>query len=253
MLSKNKIKFINSLSLKKNRDEQKLFCVEGEKCVSELLKTFECKTLVATNQWIENNHIHAEEIIAVDSINEIKKITFLKTPSPVVAVFKKPHHTLNIEELKNDLVLLLDGIQDPGNIGTIVRIADWFGIHNIICVEQTVDIYNPKSVQATMGALAQVKLYYTTKETFFKQINTLNTKLPIYGTFLEGENIYTSDLSKNGIIIMGNEGNGIAENTKQFITKKLFIPNYPIGNSTSESLNVAIATGIVCSEFRRRL
>jgi TrmH family RNA methyltransferase len=253
MLSKNKIKFINTLFLKKNRDEQQLFCAEGEKCVLELFKTFECKILVTTNNWLLSNSVHAEEIITVENSEEIKKISFFKTPSTVFAVFKKPIYSFDIQELKDDLAILLDGIQDPGNIGTIIRIADWFGIRNIICAEQTVDVFNPKSIQSTMGALARVKVHYTKKDSFFKQLISSKINIPIYGTFLEGENIYSSNLSKNGLIIMGNEGNGIAEDTKKYVSKKLFIPNYPKGVPTSESLNVAIATGIVCSEFRRRL
>lgn len=253
MLSKNKIKFVNALFLKKNRDEQQLFCAEGEKCVTELIKTFECKTLIATNEWLLTHALPAEEIISVETTEEIKKVSFFKTPSPVTAIFKRKNHQLTHDTLQNNLVLVLDGVQDPGNMGTIVRIADWFGIRHVVCLEQTVDVYNPKAVQATMGALARVKMHYVTKAELFTLIKHCKTSIPVYGTFLEGENIYSAELTKNGIIVMGNEGNGISDEVKAHVTRKLIIPNYPQGCPTSESLNVAIATGIVCSEFRRRL
>lgn len=253
MLSKNKIKFVNALFLKKNRDEQQLFCAEGEKCVTELIKTFECKTLIATNEWLLTHALPAEEIISVETTEEIKKVTFFKTPSPVTAIFKRENHQLTHDTLQNNLVLVLDGVQDPGNMGTIVRIADWFGIRHVVCLEQTVDVYNPKAVQATMGALARVKMHYVTKAELFTLIKHCKTSIPVYGTFLEGENIYSAELTQNGIIVMGNEGNGISDEVKAHVTRKLFIPSYPQGCPTSESLNVAIATGIVCSEFRRRL
>jgi TrmH family RNA methyltransferase len=149
--------------------------------------------------------------------------------------------------LKNELVLMLDGVQDPGNLGTIARIADWFGIRNILCSAETADIYNPKAVQATMGALARVKFHYTDLLQLLSQYDG-----PVYGTFLDGENIYGQELSENGIIVMGNEGKGISQGVGEMINRRLYIPNYPIGTQTTESLNVAIATSIVCAEFRRR-
>ena len=142
---------------------------------------------------------------------------------------------------------MLDGVQDPGNLGTIARVADWFGIRHIICSPDTADIYNPKAVQATMGALARVKFYYTELAMVLSQYSG-----PIYGTFLDGNNIYKEELSRNGIIVMGNEGKGISQRTREMINRRLLIPNYPEGTLTTESLNVAIATSIVCAEFRRR-
>ncbi len=252
MLSKNKIKFINSLALKKNRDQAALFCAEGAKCVGDLFATFTCHTLIATKEWITEHAFDAEEIITVDSVEEIKKISFFKTPSPVFAVFHKPDFSIDFQTLRSKLSLLLDSIQDPGNLGTIVRIADWFGIRNIVCCGATADIFNPKSVQATMGALSRVQLHYIEAASFFEQLKSQASDLPIYGTFLDGSTIYDAPLTNRGIIVMGNEGKGISSEVATHINQRLFIPNFPQGEPTSESLNVAIATGIVCSEFRRR-
>ncbi len=154
------------------------------------------------------------------------------------------------EAAAKNLVLALDDVQDPGNLGTIMRIADWFGIKDIFCSKGTADIYNPKAVQATMGAISRVKIHYTE---LAKEIASLPASVPVYGTFLEGDIIYDTELSGNGVIIMGNEGNGISREVGKTINRKLYIPNWPAGAATSESLNVAIATAIVCAEFRRRL
>ena len=147
------------------------------------------------------------------------------------------------------MCLALDDIQDPGNLGTIIRLADWFGIEHIFCSQGTVDVYNSKVIQATMGALARVKVHYCNLPELISSLKDV----PVYGTFLDGENIYDKPLSENGLIIMGNEGNGVSKEVSQLINNKLYIPNYPSGRTTSESLNVAIATAVVCAEFRRRL
>lgn len=165
--------------------------------------------------------------------------------------FDQPHYKFDADVANNSLCLALDDVQDPGNLGTIVRIADWFGIEHIFCSNGTADIYNPKTVQATMGAIARVKLHYCNLSDFIGKASEKN--IPIFGTFLNGENIYTQPLPKNGIIIMGNEGNGISEQIAQKVSHRLLIPNYPQGCETSESLNVAVATAIVCAEFRRRV
>ncbi|WP_349939365.1 RNA methyltransferase, partial [Bacteroides cellulosilyticus] len=144
--------------------------------------------------------------------------------------------------------LALDDVQDPGNLGTIIRLADWFGIEHIFCSPNTVDVYNPKTVQATMGGIARVKLHYTSLPDLIQSLKDI----PVYGTFLDGENMYTQKLSSNGLIVMGNEGNGIGKEVEQLINRKLYIPNYPAERETSESLNVAIATAVVCAEFRRQ-
>ena len=247
-LSKNKIKQIKSLELKKFRKQEGVFVAEGNKLVRDNLSFMKCRTIIATKEWLnENNDIQAEEIIEATK-EDINKVSFLKTPQDVLAVFYTPHYTLDAGLLKNKLSIVLDSIQDPGNLGTIIRLADWFGIEDIICSNETTDCYSPKTVQSTMGAIARVKIHYTQLDDFFKEMEGT----PVYGTYLEGDNIYSTDLTKTGLIVMGNEGNGISDEVAPYITKKLNIPSYPPERETSESLNVAIATSIVCSEFRRR-
>lgn len=246
-LSKNKLKYIQSLKDKKFRIENNTFVAEGYKIVSELLGVMRCQLLVATEEFLKDTAcIDADEIIEVNE-QELKKASFLRSPQQVLGVFYQPGYSKNTNPNK-ELVLALDGIQDPGNMGTIIRLADWYGIRNIICSADTVDIYNPKTVQATMGAIARVKVNYTDLESYLQK----HKQDPIYGTLLDGENMYTQELTPNGILIMGNEGNGIRPNIEKLISHKLFIPNYPPDSQTSESLNVAIATAIVCAEFRRR-
>lgn len=248
MLSKNKIKYIHSLELKKNRKEEGVFIAEGHKLVGDLLGHFPCKLIVALPNWLEKNpKVTADEIIEVTP-DELSRASLLKTPQDVLAIFEQPHYEMPTDIMKHSLCLALDDIQDPGNLGTIIRLADWFGIENIFCSHGTVDVYNPKVIQATMGALARVKLHYCD---LVKLITSVKD-IPIFGTFLDGNNIYGEDLSKNGLIIMGNEGNGVSKEVSKLINKKLYIPNYPTSRETSESLNVAIATAIVCAEFRRR-
>lgn len=249
-LSKNKIKYIQSLKDKKNRDQFKTFVSEGDKMVSELLTLMDCQLLVATPDFIKNINLsdcNVEQLIEV-SKQDIEKASLQKNPQQALAVFYQPAHIISHENISKQLNLALDGIQDPGNLGTIIRLADWYGIENIFCSKDTVDVFNPKVVQATMGALARVKVHYVDLSSFLMNLSDC----PIYGTFLDGTNMYDKTLSASGIIVMGNEGNGIRENVKKSITDKLFIPNYPPERITSESLNVAIATAIICSEFRKR-
>lgn len=248
MLSKNKIKYIRSLELKKNRKEERVFVAEGHKLVGDLLGHFTCRLLLATRTWLDNHkHVVAQEIIEV-TYEELTKASLLKTPQDVLGVFEQPCHDIRPEAISQSLCLALDDIQDPGNLGTIIRLADWFGIEHIFCSQGTVDAYNPKTVQATMGALARVKLHYCDLRALMDSIGNV----PIYGTFLDGKNIYEEQLSENGLIVMGNEGNGISREIAQAVNKRLYIPNYPPQRETSESLNVATATAIVCAEFRRR-
>lgn len=248
MLSKNKIKYIHSLELKKNRKEEKVFVAEGHKLVGDLLGHFDCKLLIATKNWLENNpKTKADEIFEVSN-EELSKASFLKTPQEVLAIFAQPNYPTDISVIRNSLCLALDDVQDPGNLGTIIRLADWFGIEHIFCSMNTVDVYNPKTVQATMGGIARVQLHYCSLTELIDQLNDT----PIYGTFLNGNNIYKEQLSKNGLIIMGNEGNGVSHEVESLINKRLYIPNYPQERETSESLNVAIATAVVCAEFRRQ-
>ncbi len=249
MLSKNKIKELSSYGIKKYRDQEAVFLAEGSKLVNEFLPVFKCKTLVATNEWImKNNPVVAELITATD--DELKKISQLKTPQQVFAVFEQPSLTLPADLKLNDISLALDDIQDPGNMGTILRIADWFGIEAVFWSEHCVDIFNPQTVQASMGAIARVKVYRVNLSVFLQEQK--KNKVSVVGTFLNGSTIYTENLPQHAIIVMGNEGNGISAAVEETITNRLFIPNFPEGKPTSESLNVAVATAIVCSEFRRR-
>ena len=249
MLSKNKIKYIHSLELKKNRKKEGVFVAEGHKLVGDLLPHFHCRLILATTTWLEEHHdIQADEIIEITP-EELVKASLLKTPQEVLAIFEQPQYDYTTDVIKNSLCLALDDIQDPGNLGTIIRLADWFGIEHIFCSQGTVDVYNSKVIQATMGALARVKVHYCNLPELISSLKNV----PVYGTFLDGENIYNKPLSENGLIIMGNEGNGVSKEVSQLINNKLYIPNYPSGRTTSESLNVAIATAVVCAEFRRRL
>ena len=249
MISKSKIKLIASLSQKKFRDETGLFIAEGTKLVLDLSSSFYCSMLIATAQWLsKNNTVKAEEIIEATE-SELKKISNQKSPQGVLAVFKKPICTFDLQELSQSLSLALDDIQDPGNLGTIIRIADWFGITNVFCSEYTADAFSPKTIQATMGAIGRVKVHSVNLQEF---LSNCKNQIPIYGTLMDGENIYSKKLTSHGIIVMGNEGNGISAEIENLLTEKLLIPNYPIGQITSESLNVGVATALVCAEFRRK-
>lgn len=233
-LSKNRIKYIRSLELKKNRKADKVFLAEGPKLVGDLLGHFRCRFLIATVEWLSAHRQLPVEDITEVSEKELSCASLLKTPQQVLAVFEQPDEVMDASVVAHSLCLALDDVQDPGNLGTIIRLADWFGIEHIFCSPNTVDAYNPKTIQATMGGIARVK------------------DIPVYGTFLDGENMYTQPLSAHGLIVMGNEGNGIGNEVKQLINRKLYIPNYPSTRETSESLNVAIATAVVCAEFRRQ-
>lgn len=250
MLSKTKVKYIRSLELKKFRNEYNSFLAEGNKLVADMLPAFECELLLAQPSWMATQgDIPAKELLAV-SEEDIRKASLLKNPQEVLAVFKRPNWSIEEVKPSEQLTLALDGIQDPGNLGTIIRLADWFGIEHIVCSLDTVDVFSPKVVQATMGALAHVKIHYTELEGFLKKQEVLS--VPLYGTFLNGENMYTKPLSETGILIMGNEGKGVRPTIEALIHEKLYIPSYPADRETSESLNVAIATAVICAEFRRR-
>lgn len=249
MLSKSKIKLITSLSQKKQRDELGIFIAEGSKLVADMLPAFSCKLIVATASWLQNHpQAKADEIIETDEDN-LRKVSNHKSPQGVLAIFEKPCYQIDPLEINNALCLALDDIQDPGNLGTILRIADWFGIYNLFCSEHTADAFSPKTVQATMGALVRIKVHVVNLPKF---LTAYNTKVPIYGTFMDGDDIYNKTLTNNGIIVMGNEGNGISSDIEKLVSDKLLIPNFPAGHATSESLNVGIATALVCGEFRRR-
>ena len=247
MISKNLIKLIKSLELKKYRKREKLFVAEGPKVVGDLMALMAPQRIIATSEWYKEKKISEDVVVTED---EIRKVSFLQHPQDVLALFGLPEmEELPAEQLRDHLTLALDDVQDPGNLGTIIRLADWFGIEHILCNQGTADAYSPKVVQATMGSIARVKLHYTNLAEYLEQ---LQDAVPVYGTFLDGNNLYAEKLSPSGIIIMGNEGNGISEQVERYVTKRLLIPSYPAERPTAESLNVAIATAITCAEFRRK-
>ena len=249
MISKNQIKLIRSLELKKNRRRENLFVAEGPKVVGDLLQAGYIPHSIFSTTVQPDAQLITDE--------ELRRISFLQHPQEVLALFEIPtansprNATLSPREQltanSQQLSLALDGVQDPGNVGTIIRIADWFGIDTIYCSPDTADVYNPKVVQATMGSIAHVHIIYCDLLELFA-----HCQCPVYGTLLDGKNIYEQPLSADGIIVMGNEGNGISEAVRQHITHRLLIPNYHTGEHTAESLNVAIATAITCAEFKRR-
>ena len=251
-ISKNQIKFIRQLEQKKFRRREGLFVAEGTKVVGDLLAHYQPQALFATAEWLAEHASHfsllSSQFYPVTP-DELSRISFQQHPQQVLALFPiPPQADYQFSTFNSQLNLALDGIQDPGNLGTIIRIADWFGITNIICSEDTVDAWNPKVVQATMGSIARVNIIYMSLSEF---IDSLPADYPVYGTLLDGENIYTQPLTPHGLIVMGNEGNGISPEIRQRVNRRLLIPSYR-QDDTAESLNVAIATAITCSEFRRR-
>lgn len=252
MISKNQIKYIHQFELKKFRKQEGLFIAEGHKVVGDLLRAgFKPRQIFAVQDWITDN---SSQLSVLDSqlsevnLEELTRLSLLQHPQQVLALFPIPDEQ-TIPSPKNALSILLDNVQDPGNLGTIIRIADWFGIDTIYCSLGTVDAWNPKVVQATMGSIARVHIKYVDPHLLF---DSLPDNFPVYGTFLDGDNIYTQQLSQQGIIVMGNEGNGISDAVRSRVTHKLLIPDFHKGD-TADSLNVAIATAITCSEFRRRM
>lgn len=250
MLTKNQIKFIQSLGRKKGRCESGCFLAEGNRLVEDTLRFFVCRMLVATKEWLDlHRDVNAMQVVEA-SRTELVRVSQLTTPQDVLAVYQMPDRELNKEELTGELSLVLDTVQDPGNLGTIVRVADWMGIRRIVCSPETADIYSPKVVQATMGALARVAVHYVPLMPFLER---MSKRMDVYGTYLDGDNIYDVPLSRNGLIIMGNEGNGISSALEPYVSHRLYIPNYPPTADACESLNVAVATAITCAEFRRRI
>ncbi len=230
MITKAQIKLIRSLELKKFRKQYGLFVAEGHKIISDLRQYY--------------------ELVDLFEGEDARKASLLDTPADMVATFRIPDSPSNNGGIDlSQLSLALDSVQNPGNMGTIIRLADWFGIEDIYLSEGCADVFSPKVVQATMGSLARVRTHYCDLPSL---ISSLPSDFPVYGTFLDGTDIYRESLSENGMIVMGNEGHGVSEEVAQLVTRKLFIPNYPAGRTTGESLNVAIATAVVCSEFRRR-
>ncbi len=247
MLSKNFARYIRSLELKKYRDQECSFVVEGPKAVADFMAVSQPKTIVATNKWYQNAGIKPRQTDIITTNDELKRVSFLQHPQQVLAIFPLPIAIVSPNICSQERCLALDRIQDPGNLGTIIRIAHWFGISTVFCGEGTADAFNPKAVQASMGSLAHVNVVYTELTSL---INTLPANTPVYATTLHGGNIYSQKLSPVGLIVMGNEGNGVSHEILNLANKTLFIPCYA-KNTGPDSLNVAIATAITCAEFKR--
>lgn len=247
-LSASRRKLIASLQQPKHRRAEQLFVAEGAKCIYEIIDTFNCRMMVATHAWFEKNgHTlpHGAELLKATRA-DMERISSMSNPPEVIAVMEMPANGEMADDL--GLTLALDGVQDPGNLGTIIRACDWFGVRNIVCSHDTVDVYNPKVVQATMGALARVAVNYTDLP---RWLGELPHGTAIYGTFLDGENIYGASLDTRGIIVMGNEGKGISKDVAQAVSHRLFIPPYPRDTRHVESLNVSMATAVILSQFRK--
>src|SRR5574344_116221 len=247
MIGKNTIKWIKSLEMKKNRKREGLFVAEGPKVVGDLISRFRLHTVFATREWQGGEKMEAHVAYHLVEDDELRRLSFLQHPQQVMAVFEMNKEE-KVEVDADRITLMLDGVQDPGNLGTIIRIADWFGIDSIICSPETADAYNPKVVQATMGSLGRVRVTYSQLTPL---LSSINGEMPIDGTLLDGKDIYQAELRQRGIIIMGNEGNGISEEVRKMVTHPILIPRFRQGES-AESLNVAVATAITCSEFCRR-
>ncbi len=255
MISKNKIKLIRSLSNKKYRLQYRLFVAEGDKVVLDFIRAPEWKVeyLFAKKEWIkklsdrEKNNVSQ---ISGISYEELKRISFLKTPHNVLALIRLPENSSPAHLLPGTLSLALDNIQDPGNLGTIIRIANWFGIRDIFCSEGSVDIFNPKVIQASMGSVIHIRVYYADLLKLIQDAR--NQNLPVYGTFLEGSSVFESHLSSGGLIIFGNESKGISPALAEQINNRITIPSFPPEARTLNSLNLSAATAIICAEFRRQ-
>ena len=254
MISKNKIKYLKSLEMKKHRQAESVFVAEGPKIVGDLLNAgfeptylavVECSDFASRLKNFDLNGVQIDFV----TVDDLRKVSSLEAPQQVLAVLKQPVWQLDSNIASKELCLALDEVQNPGNLGTIIRLAAWFGIEHLFCSKGCADVYNSKTVQATMGGLAHVKVHYVD---LVEMIGNLPDSTPVYGTFLDGENLYGKQLEQRGLIVMGNEGRGVSKEVENLVTEKLFIPNYPAERESTESLNVAIATAIVCAEFRRR-
>lgn len=250
MLTKATIRLVTSLRQRKFRRQEGLFVAEGPRLIGELLSVFRCRLLLATEEWAKDN---GDAIVAHSSViithDELSRISSLQTPQQAAALFEIPSFSApDVSSLKG-LHIALDGVQDPGNLGTIIRVADWFGVRHLWCSPQTADVWNPKVVQATMGGIARVQVHYVDLPSL---LSSLPASFPIYDTKLDGQSLWSESLSDDGVIVMGNEGNGVTREVSALCRRHLFIPNYPSDQPTTESLNVAMATGIVLAEFRRR-
>lgn len=262
MLEKNigkaQIQFIRSLQQPAARKEQGLFVVEGTKMVSEVCRaSLSIHSLYGEEKWYQTAFPQItfgsprRPDTYVVSTEVLSRISTLKAPNQVLALVEIPSDHFKIKDLESQLSIFLDTVQDPGNLGTILRIADWFGIDHLVCSTHTVDCYNPKVVQSSMGAILRVKVHYGDLKSYLQEARTL--EIPVYGTFLQGTNLYQTPLTPHGILLMGNESKGIQPELAEYVSSKLWIPCYPLGTPRSESLNVAMATALCCGEFRRRI
>ncbi len=244
-MTKAEIQLVRALADKRGRAEYGLFVAEGAKLVGELRASrLRVRKIFAREGLFEGPEVEPA------AARDMERLSLLKTPSDALAIVEIPHRKLDTGRFGEHLALALDDVQNPGNLGTIIRLADWFGIEEIVCSPASADCFNPKVVQATMGAILRVRVHYAELAPLLAQ--AAGRGVPVYGTFLEGENLYTAELSEAGVIVMGNEGRGVTAETAAAVTRKIFIPPYPADRRGSESLNVAMATGIVCAEFRRR-
>ena len=239
-----------SLDDAKGRRRSGLFVAEGTKCVLELLASFTPRYIFATETWLAENEPGTGGSVVTAAPQLLRELTRLSTTPPVIAFFELPEAPAlpTPDECQCQLIVALDRVQDPGNLGTILRTCDWMGVHTVVASTDTVDAFNPKTVQATMGALARTRVVYTDLDSFLSCVPG-----HIYGTFLDGVNIYRDELSEHGILVMGNEGSGISRPVARHITRRLFIPPYPADAQAVESLNVATATAIALSQFRSRI
>lgn len=246
-------KQVRQLAQAKHRRELGLFCAEGTKCVLDTLGAFSVDTLIATRAWLDAHPDTGVDDgrIALATAADLERMTSLTTAPQVIAVYKIPDNKPDISALAGKLTVALDRVQDPGNLGTIMRVCDWMGVRTILASNDTVDLYNPKVVQATMGSISRVKVYYTHLPATLLELRSAG--MPVYGTFLDGKDIYTTPLTAEGVIVMGNEGNGVSDAVAAAVTHRLYIPPYPPQSVTAESLNVSMATAITLAEFRRRI
>jgi len=256
MLSHNHIKHINSLKIKKFRQQHGAFIVEGEKGVSELLaSSLTTVKVFAPGEWLDkNSSLLRQKAIELQEItpDELKKVSDLITPNQVLAIAKIPEYTLPAPGELTGMTLALDGIRDPGNMGTMIRTADWFGIKRIICSSDSVDMYNPKVIQSTMGSFCRVTVLYTDLPDFF---GALPAEIPVYGALLEGPDITKMTFTHQGIILIGSESHGISLELIPYVNKPLHIPRFLLtgADNQAESLNASIANGIICYEICKQL
>ena len=253
MVSKSKMNFIISLQKKKVREEEKLYIIEGDKLVKEfLMAKVDVKTLIAKPEFLNSLPlVHKQGIgeVILASYDELKKMSTLRTPQNALAVIQMPEVSSDQVALEKSLTVALDCVQDPGNLGTIIRAAAWFGIKNIYCSKDCVDVYNSKVIQATMGAILHVSVYYTDLQKLLE--TAADNKIKVYGALIEGESIYTYKLGNQGIILLGNESKGISEELLPYITDRLMIPKLAQAESGIDSLNVGMAASVIFSEFTR--